>query len=159
MGDEVRESPSRRKISASSESHRRAALSATVSNTGWMSVGELEITRRISLVAVCCSSASVRSAFLACELAEQPRVLDGDHGLVGERLEQRDLGGREATDLVPVTPMTPTTSSPRSIGTVDDRAEAACPGVRRGTAGPQDGSVSTSATCCTVRVRTARPGG
>ena len=30
------------------------------------SVGELEITRRISAVAVCCSRASVRSAFLAC---------------------------------------------------------------------------------------------
>src|SRR5262249_21285976 len=28
------------------------------SNTGWTSVGEPEITRRISLVAVCCSSAS-----------------------------------------------------------------------------------------------------
>ena len=32
-----------------------------MSNTGWTSVGELEITRRISLVAVCCSSASARS--------------------------------------------------------------------------------------------------
>ena len=42
-------------------SHSRAALSATVSKTGWMSVGELAITCRISLVAVCCSSASVRS--------------------------------------------------------------------------------------------------
>ena len=37
-----------------------------VSNTGWTSVGELLMTRRISLVAVCCSSASVREAFLAC---------------------------------------------------------------------------------------------
>jgi hypothetical protein len=34
-------------------------------NTGWTSVGELLMTRRISLVAVCRSSASVRSAFLA----------------------------------------------------------------------------------------------
>ena len=33
--------------------------------TGWRSVGELEITRRISAVAVCCSSASVSSRFLA----------------------------------------------------------------------------------------------
>src|SRR5437899_7711746 len=30
------------------------------SNTGWPSAGELEITRRISLVAVCCSNASAR---------------------------------------------------------------------------------------------------
>src|SRR5262245_11970718 len=29
-----------------------------VSNTGWTSVGELEMTRRISAVAACCSSAS-----------------------------------------------------------------------------------------------------
>ena len=35
-------------------------------STGWTSVGELEITRRISPVAVCCSRASVRSAFLVC---------------------------------------------------------------------------------------------
>src|SRR5215468_8423219 len=34
------------------------ALRTIASNTGWTSVGELEITRRISLVAVCCSSAS-----------------------------------------------------------------------------------------------------
>ena len=48
-------------MAASNDSHKRAALSATVSSTGWMSVGELLMTRRISLVAVCCSSASVRS--------------------------------------------------------------------------------------------------
>ena len=62
-----------------------------VSNTGWTSVGELEMTRRISLVAVCCSSASVRSRLRAFELGEQPHVLDRDHRLVGKGLEQRDL--------------------------------------------------------------------
>ena len=36
------------------------------SNTGWTSVGELLMTRRISLVAVCCSSASVSSRLRAC---------------------------------------------------------------------------------------------
>src|SRR2546425_8961397 len=41
------------------DSHSRAELSATVSSTGWMSVGELEMTRRISAVAVCCSRDSV----------------------------------------------------------------------------------------------------
>ena len=35
-----------------------AAFSATASSTGCISVGELAITRRISLVAVCCSSDS-----------------------------------------------------------------------------------------------------
>src|SRR5262249_10023648 len=39
----------------------RAALCATASRTGCRSVGELAITRRISLVAVCCSVASERS--------------------------------------------------------------------------------------------------
>ena len=37
---------------------RCAARSATASSTGCTSVGEAEVTRRISLIAVCCSSAS-----------------------------------------------------------------------------------------------------
>ena len=37
-----------------------------VSNTGWTLVGELEITRRISPVAVCCSRVSVRSWLRSC---------------------------------------------------------------------------------------------
>ena len=48
-----------------------------------MSVGELEMTRNTSEVAVCCSSDSVRSR-VRCAPLEQPRVLDGDDGLVGE---------------------------------------------------------------------------
>src|SRR5215469_873421 len=40
-------------------SHRRSALAAMLSNTGCTSVGERLITRRTSLVAVCCSRASV----------------------------------------------------------------------------------------------------
>ena len=51
-------SPSRRKIAESVAPHTRAAFSATASMTGCRSVGELAITRRISAVAVCCSSAS-----------------------------------------------------------------------------------------------------
>src|SRR3989338_1095198 len=50
-----------RNITASLASHNRAAFSATVSSTGWRSVGELAITRRISLVAVCCSRTSLSS--------------------------------------------------------------------------------------------------
>ena len=53
------------------------------------------MTRRISLVAVCCSSASVRSRLRAVQLLEQPHVLDRDHRLVGKGLEQRDLRRRE----------------------------------------------------------------
>ena len=37
---------------------RCAARSATASSTGCTSVGDAEMTRRISLIAVCCSSAS-----------------------------------------------------------------------------------------------------
>jgi hypothetical protein len=48
-----------------SASQSRVMRSRMTSYTAWSSVGELEITRRISLVAVCCSSASVRSRFLA----------------------------------------------------------------------------------------------
>ena len=62
----------------------RAACSATASNTGCTSDGELAITFRMSAVAVCRSSASLR-------LVEQPHVFDGDHGLVGERLQQLDV--------------------------------------------------------------------
>jgi len=45
-------------IDAADASHSRAARSAIASSTGCMSVGELEMTRRISAMAVCCSSAS-----------------------------------------------------------------------------------------------------
>ena len=49
-----------------SAAHSFSALSPMMSNTGWTSVGELEMTRRISLVAVCCSSASVSALLRAC---------------------------------------------------------------------------------------------
>jgi hypothetical protein len=52
-------------MAASVAPQKRAALSATTSMTGWRSVGELEMTRRISAVAVCCSRASVSSRFRA----------------------------------------------------------------------------------------------
>src|SRR4030095_13414943 len=50
---------------ASFASHSRAALSAIASSIGWRSVGELPITRRISLVAVCCSRACCNSLEVA----------------------------------------------------------------------------------------------
>ena len=57
--------PSNRVTALHFASHSLTALAAIVSKTGWVSVGELEMTRRISPVAVCCSSVSVRSRFLA----------------------------------------------------------------------------------------------
>ena len=60
------------------------------------------ISFRTSLVAVCCSSASVELAVPRLQLLEQPHVLDRDDGLVGEGLEERDLlaekGGPRAPD-------------------------------------------------------------
>ena len=53
--------PSTRRIVTSTASHSRADVRATASNTGWTSAGELEMTRRIWLVAACCSKASVRA--------------------------------------------------------------------------------------------------
>ena len=91
VGHEVERSPSSRKTWQNSASQSRAALSAMMSNTGWTSVGELEMTRRISPVAVCCSRVSVRSRLRASSSCEQPDVLDCDDRLVGEGLQQLDL--------------------------------------------------------------------
>ncbi len=54
-------SPSNRNTWQNCALHSRAALCAIMSNTGWTSVGELEITLRISLVAVSRSRASLSS--------------------------------------------------------------------------------------------------
>src|SRR5258705_1055099 len=54
---------------ASYAPQKRAALLTTVSSTGCRSVGELLIARRISLVAVCCSSESARAFSRASTLA------------------------------------------------------------------------------------------
>ena len=43
------------------------------------------MTSRTFDVAVCCSEA------IPAQLAQQPRVLDGDHGLIGEFRHQLDL--------------------------------------------------------------------
>src|SRR5262245_63076172 len=65
-------------IAASSASQRRRAVAAMVSRTGWSSVGEPLITRRISLVAICCSSASFKALLSsAYESAGGPAVWRG----------------------------------------------------------------------------------
>ena len=57
---------------------RETAFRTIVSNTGCTSAGEVRITRRISAVAFCCSSASSRSrlnsaTFLLKPSADDPR--------------------------------------------------------------------------------------
>ena len=68
-------------------SHRRTALSAIASNTGWRSVGELEITRRISAGRRLLLEGLRQVAVARLQLLEQAHVLDGDDRLVGEGLE------------------------------------------------------------------------
>ena len=67
----------------------RVAFSSIALNTGSSSPGELEMTCSTSEVAVCCSAGEIVGAL--AQLAEQPRVLDGDDGLRGEVLHQLDL--------------------------------------------------------------------
>src|SRR6516165_8197793 len=76
-------------ILANCASQRRAAFSATEASTGSTSLGELDMTylRRRGLLLQ-------RLAEISCPLAQlvqQPRVLDGNDGLGGEVLHQRDL--------------------------------------------------------------------
>ena len=57
-----------------------------------MSVGELAMTPKISLVAVCCSKRFF-------EFLKQPHVLDGDHRLIGEGFQKFDLRRGEGAHL------------------------------------------------------------
>ena len=87
--------PSAARSHAMSASHSRAADLISVSSTVCRSKVERLITFSTSAVAVCCWSDSA-------QLAEQPRVLDGDDGLRGEVLHQIDLLVGEGTHLLAV---------------------------------------------------------
>ena len=76
------------------------------------------MTLSISLVAVFCSSASVSSRFRACELLEEPHVLDGDDRLVREGPDQLDLTGRRKRPTpLPKTEIRRSTRPPGACGT------------------------------------------
>ena len=62
-GDDSEDLTVEAKTNARSASHSRAALSASVSKTGWRSKVERPITLSSSLVAVCCSSVTRSSLF------------------------------------------------------------------------------------------------
>ena len=108
----------------SSSSQRRAALSPPPAAPGRDRSATRRSTRSTSAVAVCCSSASLRSRVALLQLGEQPRVLDGDHGLVRERLQQRDLLLGERASLAPTQMIAPMPRPSRSIG---DRERGAQP--------------------------------
>ena len=75
------------------------------------------MTWSTSEVAVCCSSASVRSVGALTQFVEQPRVLDGDDGLGSEVLDQRDLLISERTNFLAVNDERPISLFSFSIGT------------------------------------------
>ena len=52
------------------------------------------------------------------QFRQQPRILDGDHRLVGKIRHQFDLLVGERADFLPIEGTSPTTSSSLSIGTV-----------------------------------------
>src|SRR3990172_4626664 len=70
------------------------------SKTGWTSVRDWLITRRISAGAVCRSRASVRSRLRASS-SEQAHVFDGDDRLIGEGPDEVDLALAEGPGLGP----------------------------------------------------------
>ena len=113
-----------------------------------MSVGELAITRRISLVAVCCSNASVRTR-LRLQLLEQPHVLDGDHRLVREGRHQLDLPLCKWHDTFRAKLRLFQSLSPHNQGT---RNERACPSRRS-----KIPKTSTFGTWMGLRSRNAHP--
>ena len=63
-----------------------------VSSTGWISVGELAMTPKDFT-----RGSLLLQRFL--EFLEQPHVLDGDDGLIGEGFEQLDLRRGEGAHL------------------------------------------------------------
>ena len=74
-------------MTASWVSQKRAALSATTCSTGWISVGEAAITRRIVAGRRLLLQRFGHLAVARLHLVEQADVLDGDHRLVGECLD------------------------------------------------------------------------
>jgi hypothetical protein len=96
-----RQSVSRIARTTSGLSPTRLTLWTIASRTGCASVGEVAIARRISAVAVCCSSAPLTWRLLFLELLEQASVRYRDGGLAGERLDERDLMRAEPADHFP----------------------------------------------------------
>ena len=62
---------------------------------------------RTSPTAVCCCRDSLRSLVRCLNFVEQPHILDGDHGLVGEGLQQLNVMVGERARLARVTLMMP----------------------------------------------------
>ena len=138
--------------------NRRWQLSTMASNTGCVSVIDPLMTRRISAVAVWRSSASLR-------LVEQAHVLDGDHRLVGEGRQQRDLLVAGTVRAGAATAIEPTPRPSHSIGAhrIEQSPTSSTPlrplgGARSARRHPECGPPPLADRRCAVIVVSERPG-
>src|SRR5262249_34020402 len=88
---------------ARSDRHSRNAVDTIASRTGCNLLGEREMTDSISLIAVWYSSDSCNSLAGLLGL-EQPRVLDGNNGLVGKGLYELNLYWSQGAHLAAPAP-------------------------------------------------------
>ena len=84
-------SPSSRNSPGRRGTERRRAPRRSCRTPAGCRWASCEMTRRISLVAVCCSSAVCQLSVARLELLAQALVLEGDRRLVGEGPEESDL--------------------------------------------------------------------
>ena len=149
-------SPSNLKIVLKVASQSRSALEAIASNTGWMSVCALLMTRRISPVAVCCSSDSARSVFLASSSLNSRTFSMAMTAWSAKVCRSATSRSAKAPGSRRDTTMAPIASPSRSIGTVNRfRIPNSRPSSRE--ISRAEGS-SVSGTSNTERVRIAIPG-
>ena len=125
-----------------------------VSKTGWTSVGELEMTRRISPVAVCCSSASVSSRFRASSSVNRRTFSMAMTAWSAKVCEQRDLLVGEGPPVSLRRRRSRRSALPsRSIGTASTVRKPPC---RKCRGARTPGSSAMSRSCTTLAGRGSR---
>jgi len=151
--------PSNRNAIPNAASQSRVALCTIASKTGCTSVGELEITLRISLVAVCCSSASVtfpcawvNARFFSCSSVNSRTFSMAMTAWSAKVWRSAICLSVNGTASRRVTLMAPIGSPSRNIGT-DSMARK--PSSTKPLSS-YSGSAAMSAVCAMARVRIAR---
>src|SRR6266566_1832322 len=110
-------SPSRRKIAPYAASQSRAAVSATVSRTGWRSNLERLMTFSTSLIAVWYSSDSVSSRLRACTSSNNRTVSMAITAWSAKVLRSSTCASAKNPGSLRATKIAPMTAPPRTIGT------------------------------------------
>ena len=110
-------SPSNVETTLTSAAHSFSARSPMMSNTGCTSVCDLLITRRIALVAVCCSRASVRSRFRASSSVNSLTFSTAMTAWSAKVVSSSICVSVKGIASTRTTLMAPIAASPRSIGT------------------------------------------